>query len=176
MYFDERENNFSYSDEEENNFVQYIEDNSQENTKEYKISNNTIYDIDNININNFRKIYKTKLFNLSDGFNKGNLFVDLYNPYKNYSYKIIASSEREKKLLKIQELTFAVKDLNLYLDIYPEDAQLYDYFKNLNIELKKCMIEYESMYGPLVVQDTTADKFNWIQCPWPWDKGENRNV
>ena len=72
-------------------------------------------------------------------------------------------------LLKIQELTFKVIDLNIYLDIHPNDNELYNEFKNTVKELKTYKDTYEKNYGPLCMTDTLYyDSYKWTKNPWPW--------
>ena len=133
----------------------------------YFDENNNYFD-DYINISFDRS---NKLYSYEEGFNKGNLFKDIYSKYKNYVYKLNVSSEKDKKLLNIQMYTFALKDLNLYLDTHPSDDSILVEFNRINnklIELKK---EYENLYGPLCINSMNSDTYSWIKNPWPWDKG-----
>lgn len=165
MYYDERENLVNYSvKDEENNYTEY----NLTNKNEKKWDNDFKIDINNININNYRHIKRT-LFSDREGFNKGNMIIEEYVPYKNYVYKVVVKGERDELLLKIQELTFKVIDLNLYLDIHPNDEEMYKVFKNTVQELKKYKDMYEKNFGPLCVTDTLYyDSYKWLKNPWPW--------
>ena len=66
-------------------------------------------------------------------------------------------------------LCFAITDLNLYLDLHPEDMEAFNMFKKYNQELKTKQAEYETMYGPLEINHESGNKFNWLENPWPWD-------
>lgn len=105
------------------------------------------------------------------GFIKGNLFDNLYEPYKNYKpQEIDASNERETLLYQIMQYKFALIELNLYLDTNPNDRNAIElYNKYLEIE-KKMSEKYENMYGPLTVSNTMSDtSWKWINSPWPWE-------
>ena len=106
-----------------------------------------------------------------NGFNKGNMFKDEYDSYKNYKVKEIeATSEKEKHLLEIMALSFAINDLNLYLDLHPEDTTMLEKFKKLVETSCEKEMEYVKCYGPLeVVDSTSSQKFNWINNHWPWE-------
>lgn len=106
-----------------------------------------------------------------DGFLRGNMFKNEYEPYKNLTYfKLEPKNEKEKKLYKIMALSFAINDLNLYLDLHPEKKEVFELFKKY-VEEKDCLCkEYVKMYGPLEINETTGAKFNWIDSPWPWEK------
>ena len=105
-----------------------------------------------------------------EGFLKGNLFRNEYVPYKKYTYlPIEPKSKREEKLCKIQELSFAINDLNLYLDLHPEDNEAYNLMKKYVYEMNRLMVEYDKMYGPLTLDEVEQSKYEWIDNPWPWD-------
>ena len=172
MYFDEINNSFSKF-EEENNYLNLVKN------KYYDFNDNENYNInfDNININNYRNT-TDKLNSLGDGFNKGNMFSNLYNQYKNYKYKVVVENKKDYLLLQIQQLCFAVKDLNLYLDVNPNDKDMLKIFNDFNKLLKNKIMEYEKEYGPLTSNSKDySDSFCWVNNPWPWEnKGDDKNV
>ena len=120
---------------------------------------------------NLDKDKSTKLVSVDEGFLRGNMFADSYKPYKNYTYKKINPKNRkEELLLEIMELSFTINDLNLYLDLHPDDTRLLEKF-NAYVE-KSCQkeMEYVKNYGALeVIDNTSSQKFEWISNPWPWD-------
>ena len=110
-----------------------------------------------------KKDHNSKLVSVDEGFLRGNMFESEYKPYKNYT-------KREELLLEIMELSFAINDLNLYLDLHPEDSKMLKKFNDLVEKSCKCEMEYVKNYGALEVIDNTSDeKFEWIKNPWPWD-------
>ena len=67
---------------------------------------------------------------------------------------------------------FAMKDLNLYLDVHPaDDSMLQEYTKAKN-EFEKLKEKYENDYGPLCSDNNNDLKWNYINNPWPWDGGK----
>ncbi len=111
-----------------------------------------------------------KLVEPMEGFLRGNMFKNEYLPYKNLTYfKLNPTNEKEKLLYKVMALSFAINDLNLYLDLHPDNKAMFDIFKKYIEEHKKLSKEYQKNYGPLKVTSTTGDKYNWIDSPWPWD-------
>ena len=89
-----------------------------------------------------------ELVSISEGFARGNLFKDEYKPYKNYTVKkIIPRTKREELLLEIMELSFAINDLNLYLDLHPKDSKMLKKFNDLVEKSCKCEMEYVKNYG-----------------------------
>lgn len=111
------------------------------------------------------------LASVKDGFAKGNMFNDLYDPYKNYRYQeVIANNKQEELLLEIMALSFAINDLNLYLDLHPTDESMLRKFKDLTEKAYSKEMEYVKCYGPLEVMDSeSSSKFEWINNPWPWE-------
>ena len=106
------------------------------------------------------------------GFLKGNLFNNLYDPYKNYQYgNLSAKSTKEELLYNILMYQFALIDLDLYLDNYPFDTKCLNIYQKYLIELKKLTNQYEKNYEPLTLNsDFLGDNsWKWIKSPWPWE-------
>ena len=111
-----------------------------------------------------------ELVSVEEGFLRGNMYKNEYKPYKNMTYKkIVPQTKREEKLLDIMELSFALNDLNLYLDLHPDNQELLRKFRELvEISCKKEM-EFVNEFGPLELIDSDSLKeFKWIMDPWPW--------
>ena len=105
----------------------------------------------------------------NDGYIYGNMFKDEYVPYKNYSvYRLNGKDEKERLKLKIMEETFIINDLNLYLDIHPNDEDMFNEFKKHNELLEEYKNEYENIYSSLCLSGI-KNKYNWINSPWPWE-------
>lgn len=108
-----------------------------------------------------------------EGFIRGNMFQNLYDPYKNQRpYEIKPMNEQAKMLTNIDSLGFAMIDLNLYLDVNPNDQKainLYNQYRNQKEELLKT---YEKNYGPLLLSSDALEKtpWAWDDKPWPWEK------
>ncbi|MBR1413510.1 MAG: spore coat protein CotJB [Bacilli bacterium] len=101
---------------------------------------------------------------------RGNSFKDEYVPYKKYTYyPVKANNQQEEKLLKIMELCFAINDLNLYLDLNPDDTEKYSIMKKYVYEMNRLMVEYDRLYSPLTLDDVEKNSYEWIDNPWPWD-------
>ena len=128
------------------------------------------YDIDiNIDSINFNRETPSKMI---EGFNKGNMFPNLYSKYKNHAYKLKVNNSKDELLYKIQMYSFAIKDYNLYLDIYPNDTTILREFRDSKSMLENYKKEYESKYGPLCITSVdSTSKWTWLNEPWPWDKG-----
>lgn len=115
---------------------------------------------------------KNKILEPYEGFIKGNLFENLYDPYKNYKpQQLSAGNEREALLYQIMQYKFALTELNLYLDTNPDDRRVIEIYNNyLSMEKQMCD-QYEKMYGPLTVDSNYLNNKSWIWInnPWPWE-------
>lgn len=77
---------------------------------------------------------------------------------------------REKLMREIQEVNFALVDLNLYLDSHPDCKMALDFFRDMQIKYANLEAEYEMKFGPLTAFDTNTEQgWAWINGPWPWE-------
>ena len=114
-----------------------------------------------------------KLYDKEEALEKGNTFKSMYDPYKSFVPSKIKSENVEEKLLnRIRALAFSINDLNLYLDLNPDDSIMYDLFKDHINDLKSIELEYSKKYGPLKLEDLTPS-YGWLKSNFPW---EDKNV
>ncbi len=112
------------------------------------------------------------LFGPYEGYLKGNLFRNLYNQYKNYKPATLRfNSEKEEALFNLSEMGFAMHDINLYLDIHPEDQNMVNVFTDYKNSYNKLLNDYERKYGPITVNDVSDNSvpFSWVQTTFPWE-------
>jgi len=113
--------------------------------------------------------------NLYDPYNgliRGNLFKNLYDPYKSKEpYEIKPMNEQARMLTDIDALGFAMVDLNLYLDVFPNDKDKIDLYNQYRKEKESMIKEYESKYGPITPDSDSLNSYPWAwdNMPWPWD-------
>ncbi len=79
--------------------------------------------------------------------------------------------QRCELMRELQEVSFALVELNLFLDNNPTNQQAladYNMFARKYEELKKM---YESLYGPLTNFGYAPSKYpwQWVNEPWPWE-------
>lgn len=113
-----------------------------------------------------------QLFDPYQGFIRGNLYKNLYDPYKlNQPYDIKPMNEQAELLTYIDALGFACIDLGLYLDVYPNNREFIDLYNQYNMQKKDLMEQYQNKYGPLVLTSNSLNSYPWAwdDKPWPWD-------
>lgn len=113
----------------------------------------------------------SSLYNPTVGYNNGNLFANLYSQYKNYRpIELTSKNEQEKLLLTISSLSFAAHDLNLYLDLHPNDQTMLALFNDYRKEVNRLTSMYEEKYGPLTITSNSLENspFSWVKDKWPW--------
>lgn len=72
----------------------------------------------------------------------------------------------------INEVSFAVDDIKLYLDTHPDDGKALDFFKEKSMIRNEALKAYAAQYGPLTIDtgdDTCSRQWDWVMQPWPWE-------
>ena len=126
-----------------------------------------------------RDMNNPKFFTEREGYLRGNIFRNLYNQYKNYEPAILRpTNEQEEMFLRMSEKEFAAHDLNLYLDLYPNDGNALDLFNKYRKEANKLMMEYEEKYGPILISSDSLNTspFLWQTLIFPWNMEGLSNV
>ena len=70
---------------------------------------------------------------------------------------------------RITECSFALMDLQLYLDTHPDDALALDEYKTCSQTLNQLKQEHNHTYAPLHSNAKDSQGWQWSQTPWPWD-------
>lgn len=81
---------------------------------------------------------------------------------------------RQQLLNTINEVSFAVNDIQLYLDTHPNDANALAFYRTKIRIRKEALQEYARLYGPLTIDtadDTASQSWEWVMQPWPWEGG-----
>lgn len=137
----------------------------------YNIPENWYKEFNN-NFNVYNNMDKNNQIDPKEGFLRGNLFDNLYDPYKNYRYGILKPSNNKEELLyNVLMYKFALIELDLYLDTHPNDMDKLNLYNRYLSEEKKLCKEYEKNYGPLTLdsENIGTNSWNWIKSPWPWE-------
>ena len=150
--------------------------NSGTNSNSNNVNNMTNGNSQNNTNNNLNNGSNMMLYGPYEGYVKGNLFRNLYDQYKSYRPMSLApSSEREEALLNLNQIQFAMHELNLYLDVYPNDANIMRQFVAYRNTYNDLLNQYENRYGALNVNSTSLNSvpFGWVDQTWPWERSAN---
>ena len=139
--------------------------------------NNNFYDIPENWYKEFNDTFysnnmtSNQLATINLALDRGNLFNNLYDPYKNYKYNnLTATNKREELLLNVLRYDFVLTELNLYLDIYPKDRNMINLYNQYLEEKKRACFEYTKNFGPLTLDDqSNNNSWSWLQSPRPWE-------
>lgn len=72
---------------------------------------------------------------------------------------------------QINEASFAMDDVLLFLDTHPNNMEALQYYKTVTAMRKNAMAAYQRQYGPLMVEDVTGNSWSWVTEKWPWEGG-----
>lgn len=141
--------------------------------KNYDYTNMNMYNNQNtFNNNTYKEQKNDKLYDPYNGLIRGNLFKNTYDPYNNREpYEIKPINEQARLLTDIDALGFAMIDLNLYLDVFPNDREKIVLYNQYRKEKESMLKEYESKYGPITTSSDSLNTYPWTwdNMPWPWD-------
>ena len=118
------------------------------------------------------KMSYPSLFSVDEGYNKGNMFSNLYDPYMNYKVvNLKGNTEQERMFLELARICFAKHEINLYLDLHPEDMSMITLFNDYRERELMLMKQYEEKFGPITTNSDVLDKspFMWVKDGWPWE-------
>lgn len=124
---------------------------------------------------NYNNGYYSNINSLAEPYNafiKGNLFNNLYSSYKSYKpVQLSPSSEQEYALMLVQMYDFCAHELTLYLDNYPDDANVIALRDQYIKSYKTALNQYESKFGPITLDSLTLGKtpWGWDTQKWPWE-------
>ncbi len=82
------------------------------------------------------------------------------------------NQQREMLLKKINEVSFAVNDIALFLDTHPDCQEALEFYRKYVTERNEALAEYARLYGPLTIDtadDNCSRSWEWIQQPFPWE-------
>lgn len=75
-------------------------------------------------------------------------------------------------LKRIQEVEFALVELQLYLDTHRDDQRALMEFNQYSKQLEVLKKQYELQYGPLLNFGFSPSQYpwRWLEGPWPWEQ------
>jgi len=73
-------------------------------------------------------------------------------------------------LKRLQEVEFALYELTLYLDAYPESKDALMHYHSLLDARRALVAEYQTKHGPLTMYgNESTTSWDWALTPWPWE-------
>lgn len=71
---------------------------------------------------------------------------------------------------RIQQVEFALYEIVLYLNAYPDSQDALKHYHGL-MDMRKALVgEYESKHGPLTMYgNESTSSWDWASTPWPWE-------
>ena len=111
------------------------------------------------------------LFGPYEGYVKGNLFKNLYSQYKNYSpVNLTITSEQDEQLLNINQMWFAMHELQLLLDIYPNNQEIVNLYSRYEKQYNELLNSYQEKYGTINSNSIGSGiPFSWVNSNFPWE-------
>jgi len=163
-------NNFDYqmflNGNTNDGFVDMFLQNNNNNNMPPLFNNGMNNNMNNMNSNN-------NLYTPNEGYIKGNMFKNLYDPFKNYvPAKLSANSPKEELLINLGQMHFAMHEANLYLDNFPNDMNMLNKFNEFRKSYEALLNDYQSKYGPIEITSPymTNTPFAWSNDKFPWDR------
>ena len=81
-----------------------------------------------------------------------------------------APSEKDALMRRIDQASFAMDDVLLYLDTHPTDQQALKYYHYVAGLRKEALETWQTQYGPLLVDSVkNTDRWTWVTEKWPWE-------
>lgn len=72
----------------------------------------------------------------------------------------------------INEISFTIVDISLYLDTHPNDTDALAFFNHYNEERQKALALYSAHFSPLTMNNILDENYwKWATDPWPWEGG-----
>lgn len=121
---------------------------------------------------NYKNTNAPALYSPYEGLLRGNMFKNLYSPYfKEEPFPLNPRNNQEKDLYNLMALGFATTDLNLYLDVHPDNREMISLYNKYENEYNRLLSDYESKYGPIDLSSKTLNSYpwSWNESLWPWE-------
>ncbi len=84
------------------------------------------------------------------------------------------NTNREQLMEMINQASFAMDDVLLFLDTHPCDQAALNYYHYVANARMNAMNAYQASYGPLLVDQVTSDNYwTWVNGTWPWEGGNS---
>ena len=80
-------------------------------------------------------------------------------------------NKKQVLLKQINESSFAIDDILLFLDTHPNDCNAMQYYREMAAVRQNAMDAYQKEFGPLNVDSVYGNCWSWVTEKWPWEGG-----
>ena len=71
---------------------------------------------------------------------------------------------------RLQSVDFALQELVLYLDVYPNCRRALEHYHKLRAEREQLVKTLQANGMPIcAIRNDSHDSWDWINSPWPWE-------
>lgn len=78
-------------------------------------------------------------------------------------------NQQEERLKRVQQLSFMIDDLRLYLDTHPQSKEALRLLGRYIALERVAVCEYEKAYGSLTPKGVeNRNQYDWVNDRWPW--------
>lgn len=82
----------------------------------------------------------------------------------------MGEKERAQLIQSINEVSFYLDELRLFLDTHPCNPQALTAYNEYAAKRHGLVKQYVSQFGPLSFYDVTqCNYWQWVTYPWPWE-------
>ena len=83
---------------------------------------------------------------------------------------MMAMTEQQNMMHRLQVQSFILDDVRLYLDTHPDDKRALEYYEKYRRLKEQTEAEYVRAFGPLnSFQVNSESRWTWVDTPWPWE-------
>ena len=79
------------------------------------------------------------------------------------------SEEQIALLRRVQELSFAKLETELFLDTHPENREALMHLNQLRTELGAALETFRQKGWALTTDDVEGNSWSWVETPFPWE-------
>ena len=78
---------------------------------------------------------------------------------------------KDKLFNIIQQYSFALDEIRIYLDTHPGCKHGLEYFHKYKKLHQDAVAEYNRLYGPITSEQVESkETWTWVDEPWPWER------
>lgn len=83
---------------------------------------------------------------------------------------MMAMTEQQNMMRRLQVQCFVLDDVRLYLDTHPDDRRALEYYQKYRKLKEQTEAEYVKNFGPINSLQVDSDtRWTWVDTPWPWE-------